>query len=197
MEQQNEVPMAAPEKEQEVMADAPEAEAVTNPTDSFKQSISKLEAKNRELIGEKQAIKRKYEDSQLEYEDKLRLAEKTANDSWESKYTKLVGQMHEVTVASQAWDIASELSDSPEAVLPHIESRLKSEVNADGLFASYVTDKSGNKTNASYEELAAEIAAQPYLKGILKASFSNPGTTETVTKPTGIKAAVTQVFGLK
>lgn len=157
------------------------------------ESISKLEGKNQELLGEKKAATQKAEESarasmtseelKADYEKRLNDALTGKDNEWTGKYQSVLDQLKTDKVEGQALKLASILSDSPEAILPHIQSRIGFEVGDNG-FEVFVKGADGKRTAASFEELQKEIAETPYLKGVLKSSFTNPGTTEVVNKST-------------
>lgn len=160
---------------------------------ALEQSIAKLEAKNQELIGEKQAAKTKAdelsrasmtsEELKADYEMRLNTALTGKDNEWTGKYQSVLDQLKMDKVEGQALKLASALSDSPEAILPHIQSRIGFEVGDNG-FEVFVKGSDGKRTAATFDELQKEIAETPYLKGVLKSSFTNTGTTEVVNKST-------------
>ena len=160
---------------------------------TLEQSIAKLEAKNQELIGEKQAAKTKAdelsrasmtsEELKADYNQRLEAALTGKDSEWTGKYQSVLDQLKMDKVEGQALKLASALSDSPEAILPHIQSRIGFEVGDNG-FEVFVKGSDGKRTAATFDELQKEIAETPYLKGVLKSSFTNTGTTEVVNKST-------------
>ncbi len=167
---------------------------------ALEQSIAKLEAKNQELIGEKQAAKQKAdeierasmtsEELKADYEKRLNEALTGKDNEWAGKYQSVLDQLKTDKVEGQALKLASALSDSPEAILPHIQSRIGFEVGDNG-FEVFVKGQDGKRTAATFDELQKEIAETPYLKGVLKSSFTNTGETTVTTEKTQSKGKST------
>lgn len=167
---------------------------------ALEQSIAKLEAKNQELIGEKQAAKTKAdelsrasmtsEELKADYEKRLNDALTGKDNEWTGKYQSVLDQLKQDKVEGQALKLASALSDSPEAILPHIQSRIGFEVGDNG-FEVFVKGQDGKRTAATFDELQKEIAETPYLKGVLKSSFTNTGETTVTSEKTQSKGKST------
>lgn len=167
---------------------------------ALEQSIAKLEAKNQELIGEKQAAKQKAdeierasmtsEELKADYEKRLNEALTGKDNEWSGKYQSVLDQLKTDKVEGQALKLASILSDSPEAILPHIQSRIGFEVGDNG-FEVFVKGQDGKRTAATFDELQKEIAETPYLKGVLKSSFTNTGETTVTSEKTNVKGQST------
>lgn len=157
------------------------------------ESISKLEGKNQELLGEKKAATQKADEAarasmtsdelKADYEQRLEAALTGKDNEWTGKYQSVLDQLKMDKVEGQALKLASALSDSPEAILPHIQSRIGFEVGESG-FEVFVKSQDGKRTAATFDELQKEIAETPYLKGVLKSSFTNPGETTKTTEKT-------------
>lgn len=190
-------PESTDEQKQAALASYEEAnkpqELDSSELDSLKQSVANLEAKNQELIGEKRAAKQKADEAsrasmsseelKADYEQRLDALKSEVNGEWEGKYQSVLDQLKADKVEGQALKLASTLSDSPEAILPHIQSRIGFDVGDNG-FEVFVKSQDGKRTAATFEELQKEIAETPYLKGVLKSSFTNPGETTTTTEKT-------------
>lgn len=167
---------------------------------ALEQSIAKLEAKNQELIGEKQAAKQKAdeierasmtsEELKADYEKRLNEALTGKDNEWSGKYQSVLDQLKTDKVEGQALKLASILSDSPEAILPHIQSRIGFEVGDNG-FEVFVKGQDGKRTAATFDELQKEIAETTYLKGVLKSSFTNTGETTVTSEKTNVKGQST------
>lgn len=188
-------PESTEEQKQAALASYEEANKPQEIDDSklaaLEQSIAKLEAKNQELIGEKQAAKQKAdeierasmtsEELKADYEKRLNEALTGKDNEWSGKYQSVLDQLKTDKVEGQALKLASALSDSPEAILPHIQSRIGFEVGDNG-FEVFVKGQDGKRTAATFDELQKEIAETPYLKGVLKSSFTNTGETTVTTE---------------
>ena len=167
---------------------------------ALEQSIAKLEAKNQELLGEKKAATQKADEAarasmtseelKADYEKRLNDALAAKDEENGAKYNAVLDQLKQDKVEGQALKLASALSDSPEAILPHIQSRIGFEVGDNG-FEVFVKGQDGKRTAATFDELQKEIAETPYLKGVLKSSFTNTGETTVTSEKTQSKGQST------
>ncbi|AUR94649.1 coil containing protein [Vibrio phage 1.197.A._10N.286.54.F2] len=190
-------PEATDEQKQTALAEYEEAnkphEADTSELDELKAAVQKLTENNASLLTEKQKAKQQAEDAarasmtsdelKADYERRLETQKSELNGSWEGKYSTVLKQLEADRVDGLALSIAAKLSDTPEALLPHIRSRIGFEVGENG-FEDFIKGQDGKRTANTREELEKEIAETPYLKGVLKSSFTNTGTTEVVNKST-------------
>lgn len=190
-------PDATDEQKQTALAAYEEAnksqEVDTSELDELKLAVQKLTENNAALLTEKKKAKQQADEAarssmtsdelKADYEARLEALKTEVNGSWEGKYQSVLDQLKQDKVEGQALKLASALSDSPEAILPHIQSRIGFEVGESG-FEVFVKSQDGKRTAASFDELQKEIAETPYLKGVLKSSFTNPGTTEVVNTST-------------
>lgn len=184
----------------------------TTELDLLKESIAKLEGKNAELLQEKKTAKQQAEEVTRKLEDAARkkmssdqlledynnrLAAETSRIEAEfnerlkaesDKRERAESELRSDRVDRRAFEIASDLSDFPEAILPHIKSRIGFEVN-DNSYEDYVIDAQGKRTAATYDELKTEIANIPFLAHSIKSDFSNKGTQETRTEPVDKKSS--------
>ncbi|AUR84025.1 coil containing protein [Vibrio phage 1.047.O._10N.286.55.F2] len=190
-------PEATDEQKQTALAEYEEAnkpqEADTSELDELKAAVQKLTENNASLLTEKQKAKQQAEEAarasmtseelKADYEKRLNDALTGKDNEWTGKYQSVLDQLKQDKVEGQALKLASALSDSPEAILPHIQSRIGFEVGDNG-FEVFVKGQDGKRTAATFDELQSEIAETPYLKGVLKSSFTNTGTTEVTQQPT-------------
>lgn len=192
-------PEATDEQKQTALAEYEEAnkpqEADTSELDELKAAVQKLTENNASLLTEKQKAKQQAEEAsrasmtseelKADYEKRLNDALTAKDEENGAKYNAVLDQLKQDKVEGQALKLASTLSDSPEAILPHIQSRIGFEVGEAG-FEVFVKGSDGKRTAATFDELQKEIAETPYLKGVLKSSFTNTGET-TVTSEKAIK----------
>lgn len=190
-------PDATDEQKQTALAAYEEAnkpqEVDTSELDELKLAVQKLTENNAALLTEKQKAKQQADEAarssmtsdelKADYEARLEALKTEVNGSWEGKYQSVLDQLKMDKVEGQALKLASALSENPEGILPHIQSRIGFEVGDNG-FEVFVKSADGKRTAATFDELQNEIAEKPYLKPMLKSSFTNPGTTEVVNKST-------------
>jgi FtsZ-binding cell division protein ZapB len=160
--------------------------------EELRKSIERLESKNKELLSEKQTAKQAAEEAarknmsveelKADYEQRMEALKAEVEGSWSGKYDTVLKQLESNLVDNRALQLASELSSSPQAILPHIKSRIGFEVGENG-FDVFVKGPDGKRTAASFDELKGEIASTDYLRGVLKPEFSNPAETEVKTTP--------------
>lgn len=164
------------------------ADSIANAT-TLSESIAKLEANNQALLKEKTDAKTT---AQLAIEE----AAKKSGDvdalekSWQSKLDIETGALKDqlsvsqsviskMTSGSAAQSMANELAlqGSADVLLPHIQSRLKTEIN-DGKAITRVLDKDGKPSAMSLDDLKTEFGAMKAFAPILigsKASGSGDG----------------------
>lgn len=185
---------ATDEQKQAALAAYEEANKPTEPDNSeleaLKQSIVKLEAKNSELLGEKKTAQEKAEEAarknmsldelKQDYESRLAKVKEETEGAWSGKYQTVIDQLKKDRVDGEALRLAAALSDTPEAILPHIKSRMGFEAGENG-FETFVLGVDGKRTAATMDELKTEIAGIEYLKPLLKADFTNKGQRENKT----------------
>ena len=181
---------ATDEQKQTALAEYEEAnkpqEADTSELDELKAAVQKLTENNASLLTEKQKAKQQAEEAarasmtseelKADYEKRLEAQKSELTGSWEGKYNTVLKQLEADRVDGLALSIAAKLSDTPEALLPHIRSRIGFEVGENG-FEDFIKSPDGKRTANTREELEKEIAETPYLKGVLKSSFTNTGET--------------------
>lgn len=197
-------PDANDEQKQTALAAYEEAnkpqEVDTSELDELKLAVQKLTENNAALLTEKQKAKQQADEAarssmtsdelKADYEARLEALKTEVNGSWEGKYQSVLDQLKMDKVEGQALKLASALSDSPEAILPHIQSRIGFEVGESG-FEVFVKSQDGKRTAATFDELQKEIAETPYLKGVLKSSFTNTGETTVTSEKTQSKGQST------
>lgn len=159
----------------------------TSELDALKESIAKLEAKNTELLQEKKTAKQQAEEAarknmtteelKADYESRLANQKLELEGAWEGKYNKVLEQLQTDRIDGKALQLAAKLSEYPDAILPHIKSRIGFEVGENG-FEDFVKGTDGKRTAATWEELETEFKAAEHLKPLLKSDFSNKGTQE-------------------
>jgi len=189
-------PEATDEQKSEALA---QYEAAQTPAEDkggeveeLRKSIERLESKNKELLSEKQTAKQAAEEAarknmsveelKADYEQRMEALKAEVEGSWSGKYDTVLKQLESNLVDNRALQLASDLSPSPQAILPHIKSRIGFEVGENG-FDVFVKGPDGKRTAASFDELKGEIASTDYLRGVLKPEFSNPAETEVKTTP--------------
>lgn len=197
-------PEATDEQKQTALAAYEEAnkpqEVDTTELDELKAAVQKLTDNNAALLTEKQKAKQQAEEAarasmttdelKEDYNLRLKAREEELMGEWSGKYQSVLDQLKTDKVEGQALKLASILSDSPEAILPHIQSRIGFEVGDNG-FEVFVKGQDGKRTAATFDELQKEIAETPYLKGVLKSSFTNTGETTVTTEKTQSKGKST------
>jgi len=186
-------PEATDEQKSEALA---QYEAAQVPADDksgeveeLRKAVERLEANNKKLLNEKQSARdeaaRKnmsVEELKADYEQRMEALKAEVEGSWSGKYDTVLKQLESNLVDNRALQLASDLSPSPQAILPHIKSRIGFEVGENG-FDVFVKGPDGKRTAASFDELKGEIASTDYLRGVLKPEFSNPAETEVKTTP--------------
>jgi hypothetical protein len=105
--------------------------------------------------------------------------------SWKEKNEKLVTEytaqisardktLQSLLVDSVATRMAGEISISPDLILPHVKSRLTTEL-VDGQFVTRVLDKEGKPSALSIDELQKDITADKRFAPIIKGSKASGG----------------------
>lgn len=151
---------------------------------ALKESIAKLEAKNRELAEEKAKAKQAAEQATMERAKKdgdFESLEKSWAEKVKATEAELSGKLKEyeqmmtdITSGSEARKLASDLAlpGHADLLLPHIKGRLKTEVR-DGKPVVKVLDAEGNPSAMSIDDLRKEIKANELFAPILSGSRSN------------------------
>jgi hypothetical protein len=161
--------------------DTTDAKPHVSPDDWQKaqESISKLEAKVNELLGETKAEREKRRAAEEAAAKQAEEAARKSGDvealekSWQDKLTtrekELRAEMEqrdswvkELTVGQAATSIAGELAvqGSASVLMPHIKARLGTDVR-DGKPATVVLDKDGKPSAMTLDELKQEFANDP------------------------------------
>lgn len=147
---------------------------------ALKESISKLEAKNRELLEEKAKARKEAERAALEAAKKsgdIETLERSWNEKLTRRETELSEQLqdrdrmiHQITVKARAISMAGELAlpGSAEVLRPHIESRLSVEIR-NGMPEIRVRDAAGQPSAMTLEDLKREFASNPAFAPVLSA----------------------------
>ena len=153
---------------------------------ALKDSVSKLEAKNQELISEKAKAKREAEQAALDAAKKggdVEALEKSWQEKLSSRETELTTQLQtyqqmiqQVTSGAAATELAARLAldECSPALLPHIQARLTTEIK-DGKPTLRVLDKDGKPSAMTVADLEAELKATPYLKPLIRGSAASGG----------------------
>lgn len=151
---------------------------------SLKESIAKLEAKNRELAEEKSKAKQAAEKAAMEQAKKdgdLEALEKSWQQKLEASQSELTAKLEEyermmvnITSGSEATRLANELAmpGHAELLLPHVKSRLTTEVR-DGQPTTRVLDADGNPSAMTVDDLKKEIMQNKVYAPILAGSKAN------------------------
>jgi hypothetical protein len=154
---------------------------------ALKESINKLEAKNRELLEEKAKARKEAERAAIETAKKSGDIE-SLERSWGEKLSKRESELseqlqerdrmiHQITVKARAISMAGDLAlpGSAEVLRPHIESRLSVEIR-NGMPEIRVRDAAGQPSAMTLEDLKREFASNPAFAPILSAGrASGPG----------------------
>jgi len=181
---------------------AAKAEEMAKTLEKLQSSVEALEAKNREILGEKAAAKKAAEDAAAEaarksgdvaaieksWQEKLQ-TEIEARESRLSEYEKMVNKM---TVGSEASKLAAELAlqGSADVLLPHIERRLAVEVK-DGTPSIRVLDANGKPTASGIDDLRKEIIENKAFAPLLVGSKAS-GSGDVGGKGTGGGKVITR-----
>lgn len=151
---------------------------------ALKESIAKLEAKNRELAEEKAKAKQAAEQATMERAKKdgdLEALEKSWAEKVKATEAELSSKLQEyeqmmtdITSGSEARKLASDLAlpGHADLLLPHIKGRLKTEVR-DGKPVVKVLDAEGNPSAMTIDDLRKEIKANELFAPILSGSRAN------------------------
>lgn len=163
-----------------------------NPADfeTLKESVAKLEAKNRELLEEKAKAKQAAEQAALEAAKKSGDLE-SLESSWKQKLESTTGEysgrikelesmLTRITSGAEAKKLASDLAMPGHAdlLMPHIERRLTTEVR-DGVPQVRILDANGHLSAMTIEDLRKEIANSPLFAPILAGSRASGGGAPT------------------
>lgn len=173
---------------------------------ALQESVSKLEAKNKELLQEKSEAKKQAEKAAEEAAKVAEAAAKKNGDvealekSWseklanevksrDAKLSEYEQMINKMTIGSQAQKLAADLAlpGSSDVLLPHIERRLSIEIK-DGMPITRVLDMSGKPSALSIDDLRKEIesnaAFAPLLTGSKANGSGSPGEKGSVAKKT-------------
>lgn len=104
------------------------------------------------------------------YKAKLAAKEKELSE----QITGLTGEVTRMLVDNVAMGMASELSDSPQVILPHIKNRLKAE-QVDGKWITRVLDEHGAPSAETVEGLKKNFLANKAFAPIVRASKASGG----------------------
>lgn len=159
----------------------------------LKLSMEKLEANNKELLGEKIEAKKLADKAKSDAEAAALEAAKKGGDidavekSWIEKYKKLEDEskqsnnnsqvmINELTVGAASKTIASAIAlpGSASVLEPHIKNRLTVEIK-DNMPTIRVLDKNGQPSAMTLDELSAEFKADPSFAPIIVGSRASGG----------------------
>jgi chromosome segregation ATPase len=151
---------------------------------ALQESIRKLEEKNRELIAEKgeaKSIAQKAAEEAAKKSGDIESLEK----SWKEKLDAVIkerdeklqsyqGTISQMTSGQAASKLANDLAipGSADGLLPHIVSRLETEITADGAVIR-VLDKDGKPSAMSIDDLKKEIMENKALAPLIIGSMAN------------------------
>lgn len=107
------------------------------------------------------------------YKAKLTKRENELNAQIES----MQGNLRGLLVDNKAQAMASQLSDYPDVLMPHIKSRLQANIE-DGAAETRVLDAEGNVSADTVDDLAKEIAADKRFAPIIRGSQASGGGAE-------------------
>jgi hypothetical protein len=174
------------ETKQDTEVQTPEPKPSIDPQEFelLRESVGKLEAKNRELLEEKAKAKQAAEQAALETAKKSGDLE-ALETSWRQKLESTQGDAQQrirdleqmitrITSGAEARKLAADLAlpGHSDLLLPHIERRLSTEVR-DGKPEIRVLDKDGKPTAMSLDDLRKEIETTPVFAPILSGSRAN------------------------
>lgn len=146
--------------------------------EELRKERERLKAQNDRLLEEKkkeQEKARQAEEERARREKDVESLERT----WKERHDKEVAEAQQRTnmlmnalesqmVNGVALRIATDVSDSPDLILPHIQSRLRA-TEENGRWVTRVVDVNGNATAMTIEELAEQIKAEkrfaPLIRG--------------------------------
>lgn len=150
--------------------------------------VAGLKQKNDELLAEKKESKRKADEAETARKEAERAAAEKSGDtealnkSWQEKLDaaeakskvtidQLTGTVTNLTTGNQATTLASDLAiqGSAEALLPHIQTRLKTEF-IEGQPRTVVLDKEGKPSAMTVAELGEEFKANKAFSPLIAAS---------------------------
>lgn len=105
---------------------------------------------------------------------------KALDASWQQKYDKLLKEktdaesnltteINRILVDDQALSLAKDLSDTPEVLLPHIKSRLSTELEG-GKAKLRIKDAEGNPSALTVDELKTEFSSNKNFANVLRGS---------------------------
>ncbi|MGB0943668.1 MAG: hypothetical protein ACPGUE_14755 [Marinomonas sp.] len=155
------------------------------------EAVNGLKSKNDELLGKLHEQKTAAQLAQDKADELARgkMSNEELNASWETKFNNglaekdkeiesILGQMQQIKVDEVVAKLSAELSDYPEAIAPHIKSRLSMERVETGEFKTVVlTD--GKLSALSLDELKKELSESKTLAPLIK---SNMGGSQPVGK---------------
>lgn len=185
-------------------------------------SVSKLEAKVEELLGESKAAKaarRQAEEREQQAEaERRRLAEETARNngdvqtlenSWKEKLGKreaellssidqLTAELNQQTVGRVAADIAAQLDfkGSGKLLMPQIAPRLRREIR-DGKSVVVVLDVNGQPSASTVQDLIQEFRSNPELAPFVNGSKANGGGAAGQGSSAPVKTKLSDYSGLE
>lgn len=105
------------------------------------------------------------------WKSKLTEAQQKAKD----RETKLVNQVHGLTIGSTAASIAAEISTAPDLLRPEIERRLAVEETDDGRVIVRVKGADGKPSALTLDELKAEVKADKRFAPVIIGSNASGG----------------------
>ena len=167
---------------------------------SVMEATTGLKSKNDELLGKLKTQQTAAQEATAAAEAAARgqMSNDELNTSWQQKYSTLesdykgqldgvLGQMKQIKVDEVAMRLAAELSEYPEAILPHVRTRLGMDRMEDGSFKTTVlTD--GKMSALTLDELKKEFATSPTLKPLIKVNIGGSTVTETTTVANSTKS---------
>lgn len=148
-------------------------------------------AKDREKARADDAEKKLKEIEDKRKEDEEAIARgkgdlKTIEDSWKSKLSdqknrsdgeiaKYRAVISKQFVSDVARNMAKDVSNAPDLLLPHIQSRLTVEYDGEGMPTTRVLDAEGKISASTVADLQAEMIANPKFKSIILATKASGG----------------------
>lgn len=148
------------------------------------EEIERVKAHNQKLIEEKRKEAeraRTAEEERARRERDVESLERSLQEKHqaevaarEAKIGMLTSAMEQQMVDNVAHQLASDISDTPNLILPHIRSRLKA-TEQDGRWKTTVVDAMGNLTAISPQELAEQIRSDKSFAPLVRGTKAGGG----------------------
>lgn len=107
-------------------------------------------------------------------EASYKATQETAVAAERVKTERRENQLRDLLVENKAAELANEISTSPTLILPHIQKRLRAELDGDKPVTRVLDDK-GEVSAKTIDDLKKELVDNPAFKAIIKASNASGG----------------------